>query len=270
MDALPDARTASQVVATLLANASMSLSGSFTAVNDGVINPNMIAWTPGEIIQVGSNDQANPTLRRLEVGGDLQMGQIVLEDLRDSIRKAALDRGLPDKLQGTPISATEVMERMKDAQVDIGPAFSRITDEMAIPALQATVYALQQQQKIQGLRPIEPAAGGDAPMIRLDGSDLTVSFKSPLAQSQKLIDVSNRARAVGIVRETVGEAALQAAIDAPATAVGLLKLMGFPEDSYRDEEEAKALYQQLVQPQPETGTPGPMAPQAGPTGGMPA
>ena len=248
MDALPDARTASQLVATLLANGSIRVAGVHTITEDAALNIDQVRMESGEFIVVRSNSSSDPSIRALDVGGDLHMGQIILSDLRDSIRAAALDRSLPDRREGQ-MTAREVIERMKEVQMDIGPAFNRIAEEMAVPVLQATVYALQQQKKIAGLKPVAPQSGVPSPMVRLDGSDIDVSFQSPLTQSQKLVDVANTVRGVGMAREAAGEAALQAAINAPKMAAEILRKMDAIPDAYRDPDEAEALYQQMLQAQ---------------------
>ena len=53
--ALPDIKTLNKVIELNLKNASLSIGGVFTAVDDGVLNPQAIQIVPGAIIGVSSN-----------------------------------------------------------------------------------------------------------------------------------------------------------------------------------------------------------------------
>ena len=54
--ALPDIKTLNKVVELTLKNASISIGGVFTAVDDGVLNPQTISIVPGAVIGVSSNE----------------------------------------------------------------------------------------------------------------------------------------------------------------------------------------------------------------------
>ena len=87
MSILPDIKTANKMVELVLRNASLAVSGVYTATSDSVINPYTMQLAPGTMIPVDSNDSSNPTLRPLDRAGDFNVSQLVLEDLQNRIRK---------------------------------------------------------------------------------------------------------------------------------------------------------------------------------------
>ena len=66
--ALPDIKTLNKVTELTLKNASISIGGVFTAVDDGVLNPQTISITPGAVIGVSSNGGARGLLYNLLIG----------------------------------------------------------------------------------------------------------------------------------------------------------------------------------------------------------
>ena len=97
----------------LLKNASLNIAGVYTAIDDGVLNPQTIRVAPGAVIPVASNGGSRgPSLQPLPRSGDLQLTQIVLGDLRANVKKILLDDSLPpDNMSAR--SATEIVERLK-------------------------------------------------------------------------------------------------------------------------------------------------------------
>ena len=263
MDALPDARTANEIVATMLETASMRVAGIYTYINDSVLNPNTIRMQSGMFIPVGSNDQANPSVRPLELAGNPQDGWQQLEDLRESIRGAMLARSLPEP--GSPVrSATEVQARLEETYQDVGAPFARVITELAIPLLQTATWVLQDAGLLDDAAFGEPTEGVETPMLRLDGSDLGVTITSPLAQSQKLSDVRNLVEACDMARMATGEAAFQSAYKTPKIAAKIGELMSIDAKLVSSEDEAQQQYEQMLaaqQPDPAEGPEGAAAPQ---------
>ena len=101
-------------------NASLSIGGVYTAVDDGVLNPQTISIQPGSIIPVNSNGgPRGASLLPLQRSGDVQLSQIQLQDLRMSIKQMLLDDQLPPDTMSAR-SATEIMERMKQLSQNLG------------------------------------------------------------------------------------------------------------------------------------------------------
>lgn len=92
MKALPDIKTANKVVELVLKNATIAVTGIWQADDDGVLNPANVRLQPGTIIPkaVGSSG-----LTPLQAPGQFDVSQLVLGELRDSIRKTIVGPDLP-------------------------------------------------------------------------------------------------------------------------------------------------------------------------------
>lgn len=181
MIALADAKTLNKVKELLLRNAALAVAGVWTARNDGVINANSVRIFPGAVLPVKSNGGPNgASISRLDVGGDLQLAQIVIEDLKTSINSIMMNTALPPDA-GPVRSATEIIERLKQIQQDLGAPFGRMLKEGIVPMLEAALFALGEK----GIVPRMQDGGG----IKLDSGDIDVEFTSPLAQAQNLREI---------------------------------------------------------------------------------
>jgi hypothetical protein len=181
MIALADAKTLNKVKELLLRNAALAVSGVWMARNDGVINANSVRIFPGAVLPVRSTAGPNgASLARLDVGGDLQLAQIVIDDLQTAIHSIMMNTALPPDA-GPVRSATEIIERLKQIQQDLGAPFGRMLKEGIVPMLEASLFAL-------GERGIVPRLD-DGGAIKIDGGNIDVEFSSPLAQAQNLRDI---------------------------------------------------------------------------------
>lgn len=171
--ALPDIRTINKVKEMILQRASFDVAGMWEAVDDGVMNPFTIEIAPGNIIPVA----ASGNLRALTPGGSFDVSQIILTDLQNSIRQALLDQGLPDETASVR-SPTEIVERLKQLQVDIGSPFARIMSEFIIP-LTNRVLGIMSRKGILDFA------------IKVDGKRIKIVPTSPLATQQNLDDLES-------------------------------------------------------------------------------
>jgi hypothetical protein len=76
----------------------------------------------------------------------------------------------------TPMTATEVAERMADLSRQIGAAFGRLQAELVNPVLQRVIYILKKQGRIK------------IPVV--NGREIKIRSSSPLAQAQQQQDVA--------------------------------------------------------------------------------
>ena len=77
------------------------------------------------------------------------VSDLVLRDMRTNIKKALYNEMLGTPNEKTPMSATEVAERMADLSRQIGSAFGRLQAELVNPVLQRVVYILKKQGRIK-------------------------------------------------------------------------------------------------------------------------
>lgn len=189
INALPAIRTANKVVELILKNASLAISGVWTAVNDGILNPNMIRIVPGAVIPVGRNPghPQGASLAGLERTGDFDIAQLVLQDERFAIKETLFDAQLPP-ITGPVHSPTEFIERMRELFVDIGPGGGRILTEVLTPMVLRGITILADMNKI------------DIPEgIAIDGDHLAIRIVAPIARKQALDELQRVFTAIDLV-----------------------------------------------------------------------
>lgn len=196
MQALPDAKTLNKLKELLLQNASLAVKGVWLGRQDGILNTNAVNIVPGAIIPVHATGGAvGASLTRLDVGGDLQLGQFIFEDMVQSIKSTMMDKSLPPQT-GSVRSATEIIERLREAQIDFGSPIGRLIYEGIIPILQATVGVLGRK----GIIPMQQ----DGKALQLNGASVKVELTSPVVQAQNLADVENTVQWAQISQSIVG------------------------------------------------------------------
>ena len=195
ISALPDIKTLNKAIELLLKNASINIAGVYTAIDDGVLNPQTIRIVPGAIIPVARNGgPQGPSLQPLPRSGDLQLSQLVINDLRLQIKKTLLDDSLPpDNMSAR--SATEIVERMRDLATNLGSAFGRLITETMVPLVRLVLEEMGDQGII------------DLP-LKIDGLEVQIIPVSPLAQAQNLDEVQNVLQWVSVAQQLgpVGQA----------------------------------------------------------------
>jgi hypothetical protein len=175
--ALPDIKTLNKTKELLLKNASLAVSGVYTAADDGVLNPNTVKIVPGAIIPVARNGgPQGASLQPLTRSGDFNVSQLVINDLTASIKRILLDESLPpDNMSAR--SATEIVERMKELAQNLGSAFGRLINETMIPLMSKILEVLDERGLI------------DLP-LRINGLEVKVSPVAPLAMAQNMEEVN--------------------------------------------------------------------------------
>ena len=230
VSALGDILTLNKAVELHLKNASLNISGIFTAVDDGVLNPQSIRIVPGAIIPVASNGGARgPSLQPLPRAGDLQLTQIVLQDLRMAIRQTLLDDSLPpDNMSAR--SATEIVERMKMLAVNMGSSFGRLITEAMIPLVRRSMQIMDDRGLI------------NLP-LKINGLEVKIVPVSPLAKAQNLDDIQDAMQWAQIATQ-MGPVA-QSTIKQDALADYVADKLGVPLDLRTSDEERQQLEQQI-------------------------
>jgi len=176
LQALPDILTANKVKEFTLRRAAIDIGGIYTHVSDGAINPYTIQLVPNSLIPVQSNANENPTLRRLDTGGGIDVSQIVLADLQASINDALFANAL-GPVEGPTKSATEISIRQQELVQIAGATFGRLQTELLEKLVKRGVYILQRLGKI--------------PEFNIDGKEVTLRYESPLARAQDAEEIQN-------------------------------------------------------------------------------
>lgn len=171
---LPAIRDANIIKQLILENAAIQVSGMWTGRSDSVFNPWTFTVGAGAVIPVSSNDNANPSLRRLDQAGDLHMGQIVLEELQATIQKAFFVDPLGE-ISDPVRSATEQTMRMQEFLKDQGAAIGRLRTELVEPVVLAVVDILQGLGKLEG-------------SVKVDGKEIKIVHNTVLTQAEQQED----------------------------------------------------------------------------------
>jgi hypothetical protein len=179
VNALADIKTCNKTVELILQNASLAIAGVYTAADDGVLNPNTVEIAPGVVIPVGYNGGVNGrSLDVLPRSGDFDVGQLVLKDLRESIKRKLFDDTHPDTVR----SAEEIRQRVKDLADAIGSAWGRIKFELIDGIVKRTTYIMGRK--------------GLIPKLELNGQLIKLSHSSPLADIQNEEELGALGRAI--------------------------------------------------------------------------
>ena len=230
-------KTCNLTIELILQNAQMSVSGVYTYEDDGVINPDNISLVPGSLIPVAPGSRG---LSPIPSASNFDVAQLVLNDMRTNIKKALYMEAL-GRPEGTPMTATEVSERMADLSRQIGSSFGRLQSELITPLLKRIIRILSKQGRI------------DIPKV--NGREVKIAPRSPLAQAQHLQDVADVTRFNEIIGATFGPQMVNLIVDQNTTAKYLAEKMNLPERLIRNEEEQQELVNRLQQMQstPEGG-----------------
>lgn len=173
MKALPDIKTVNKVVELILKNASISVTGIWQADDDGVLNPATIKLTPGAIIPKAVGSQG---LSPLTPPGDFDTSQIILESLRERIRKSLMVDKL-GQVSGPKMTATEVLERSHEMSRLLGATYGRLQSELLTPLLGRLVAILLRRGEIKPLQ--------------LDGWMADVDYRTPVGRYQAMNQAKN-------------------------------------------------------------------------------
>ena len=135
------------------------------------------------------------------------------------------------KPEGTPMSATEVSERMADLSRQIGSSFGRLQSELIVPLLRRIIRILSKQGRIE--------------IPRIDNREVTVVSTSPLSQAQHQQDVATVNNFNQILAQTFGPQILNLIVKQDEVARYLAEKLGLPDKLIRDANEQQALVSEL-------------------------
>jgi hypothetical protein len=230
--ALPDIKTLNKTLELLLKNASLAIAGVYTAADDGVLNPNTVKIIPGAIIPVARNGgPQGESLKPLPRAGDFNVSQIIMNDLRMSIKRILLDESLPpDNMSAR--SATEVVERMKELSQNLGSAFGRLINETMIPLVTKILRVMDERGLI------------DLP-LKVNGLEIKVSAVAPLAMAQSMEDVQNVLQFAQIVQGAGPQAQMTLKTDAMMDFIA--EKLGIPQKIRNTQEERMMITQQMAE-----------------------
>ena len=229
---LGDILTANKMMEHKLRGDAFAVLGLWTGVSDGVFNPFTARFVPGSVISVASNDNANPSLRPLPLGGAPQIVDVDLQDLRRNIERALFANPLGEVTETPVRTLGENMMRMQDMLEQAGASFGLLEREFAAAIVKRGIFLMSRE--------------GVIPPLRVDGQAVTIEFTSPLAQArdtQELQGVQLFAQTMGLLSPEEAPFLLK-----PSEAAEYVReRVGVPKRMVRTEDEVQQIIAQRMQ-----------------------
>jgi hypothetical protein len=243
IEALPTIRSLNALVEEIMRNVALSTSPPWMAASDGVFNPYLFQIAPNKVIPISRQSMGDLPLRRLDVAGDVNMGNLEVNDLRIQIKDALFDNPLQPVNSPVP-TATEIMVRQQQFMEEIGPAFGRLSVELLPKIINRVVYILQKK----GFLP---------PELRIDGKNVNIRYKSPLVRSASNQKIQNLQNYVSIMQPILGQELTLGTINLPLLPQWLSDKLDVDESLIKSPGQVEELLQQAMQaanpPQPTQG-----------------
>lgn len=225
--ALPDAKTANELMKNTVRAADLQIGGMWIAEDDGVLNPHTVRIGPRKVIIANSVD----SMKRLDDGTSFQISEFLLTNLQASIRKKLMADQLPPV--GTQqMTATEIHTRVELIRQMLGPMYGRLQVEYLISIL----------DRCFGLA-LRAGALGQPPQ-ELWGRNLSFKFVSPFALAQRMAEVIATEQFVASVGQMAAvEPTILDNVDFDAVAVITGTGRGVPQTIMRTSDEVAQLRQ---------------------------
>lgn len=223
--ALPDAKTANELMKNTVRAADLQIGGMWIAEDDGVLNPHTVRIGPRKVIIANSVD----SMKRLDDGTSFQISEFLLTNLQASIRKKLMADQLPPV--GTQqMTATEIHTRVELIRQMLGPMYGRLQVEYLISIL----------DRCFGLA-LRAGALGQPPQ-ELWGRNLSFKFVSPFALAQRMAEVIATEQFIASVGQMAAvEPTILDNIDFDAVAVITGTGRGVPQTIMRTSDEVEQL-----------------------------
>jgi len=248
---LPSLRKVNYAERALLDHSDIAIAGIWTLEDDGIINPSTVRLEPGTLLPVAMGSAG---LKNVAPGANFDITQFLLEEARTNIKKALFTEqlGNPNK---TPMSATEVNQRMAELARAVGSPFGRLIMEFVLPAIERVDFILQKRGLLK--------------LPQVDGKKIKLIATSPLAQAQRFEVVDAMDRFVGTLQARLGPEMVNVVIDGSLMADELADQLQVPKRIMRPAPQQKQILQALTQAATGAQSPSPGGDagggQAGPT-----
>jgi hypothetical protein len=138
MLAMPSIRTLNVAQKIMLQAAAIAMLGIYTAIDDGVFNPDNSPLTPGVFWKVARNGGVlGPSVARFP-DPRIDLSGLMIDKLQLQVKSAMNDKALPAET-GAVRSPTEIIERVKQIAFDDVGAFGRLVHEGVVPVVKRAV-----------------------------------------------------------------------------------------------------------------------------------
>lgn len=228
-DALPDLKTINKIVELVLKNATLAVSGPYTIVDDGVLNPDNAIIGPMRLIPVARNagHPAGPSIAPLQRSGQFDVAYMEYERLQTAIREALLDNDLPE-YNGAPKTAAEILQRVRAYVEETGSYYSRIQREIIVPTVQNVLDILANDWQL-----IDD--------IVINGDVINLEITSPLALQRNAQEVEAVVQAMEISKAMFGPEQTALVFNVEEIIPWIARKLNVPEDLLRDPADQEAI-----------------------------
>jgi hypothetical protein len=236
--ALADARQLNTLEQFTITSAAMSTYGVYTVAGDDALSLHNISLSPSMFIPVERNGgSSGPSIAPLPSVGNFNAQQFMLDDKRNTVKKAMLDDSLPEERR-QPQSAFEFAKRIEDLQANIGASLMQLYDEHAQPLMRRVVSILQEHGAYDSIPDLP-----DNFASFINNFDVKINITSPVSRVQSSADVQAFLQAYGALQQISPEVA-QMAVNIEKLPQYIFDKMGAPSSLLRTPEEMKQMQQQ--------------------------
>lgn len=209
--ALPTIKTLNKATELMLKAAAIQMLGIWGYRPGGSFNPDTVRLGPGEFWPMqGTGGVLGPDVTRLDTAsGRVDVGQLVTQELRIQVQAMLGDDRLPEK-GATPMSATEVMERLKRVAQNYLGAYGRVVNE-TVPVVVRRVHEILYIKKlipqnitidellikVDVLSPIAAAVKSAAHTRIVEFIQLCIALKGDPLAAELIVKIDDSLRAIG-------------------------------------------------------------------------
>lgn len=235
-NALPDILMVNKMRQTLIRAGQLSTAPPLLVSDDGVMMPLQVR--PNGIITGGMSLDGTPRVQPLQLGNNIPLGFELITQTQKAVRDAFFVDQLIFRDQGTPVTATEIIQRQEEKLRLLSPHVGRLQSEFLNPAI----------ERVFGLL----ARGGKLPQSPdiLAEKDVDIEYKSPLVKLQKGADIQAFQRFIASVQPLAQiDPTILEAVNPEATMRNLAEAAGMRLENLRTPEEIAAIQEQRQQEQ---------------------
>lgn len=231
---LPSVKTLNKARELDLKAAALALFGVWAYRDDGVFNPDTARFSPGAMWAVNSTSTQGygPSLQKLDVPGKYDLSRIIIEEEREQIRQAGMDRSLPPEA-GAVRSPTEIVERIKDNGEDLLNVLGRQSLEIVQPIAARAIEILENKKILQT-------------KLNIDQLTLGLRVVSPIIQAAKAAYAKNTIDYAQIVGSLFGPEMVPLTLRLEKVLPDLGRGMGVKEEDLRSEAETGGMKEQIM------------------------
>jgi len=232
---MPDHKTVNELVKLVLSNADMAIAGMWGAVDDGVLNPKMVTVGARKIIAMANKE----SFFSLKSGAQFDVSALVKKDLQGQIRRSMKADQLHPDNEGPDMTAYEIRKRTEMINKQLIPLTGRLQPEFLSVMVERCAGILLRAAAATNWQRFMTSPPPDSVAQQI----ATISYKSPLARSQKIDEV----HAMDAYEERLGALA-QAGVTGPMDLYDVdsayrekSELLGVPQKHIRSQDDVLKL-----------------------------